>query len=490
MNSVETQIDRQRTAIHRTEMSRPIRLALGDHVIGADVLDYGCGRGDDVRFLNGLGISARGWDPLILPTGDRSAADTVNLGFVLNVIEHGPERADTLRSAWSLSKSVLIVSARLVNEARDVSGQAYGDGCLTKTRTFQKFYEQNELRLWIESVLGVSPVAAAPGVFYVFRDEDRRESFVASRVRRRTATFRASRAIDRFSSHQELLSPLLEFLETRGRLPREEESHEFAALIEAFGSLKRAYRVVVRATGEEPWTRARNERSQDILVYLALARFGGRPRRKVLPVALNSDVRAFFGTYRKACEAGDELLFRAGSQHALDEAFASAIVGKRTQSALYVHRTALETLPPVLRVYEGCAHVLVGEVEGANIIKLHRDHPQISYLSYPNFDSDPHPALQGSLLVNLRSFKTSYREYSESDNPPVLHRKEQFVAEGYECREQFAALTKDEENAGLYEDPTGIGARLAWDRLLAEKGIRIDHHRIHLVNLLPPKDEL
>jgi DNA phosphorothioation-associated putative methyltransferase len=151
MTTKDAQIDRQRTAIHRSELSRPVRLALDDNVVGVKVLDYGCGRGDDVRFLNDLGISAQGWDPLLLPDGDRSSADTVNLGFVLNVIEHEGERAETLRSAWSLATSVLIVSARLTNEARDICGQAYGDGCLTKTRTFQKFYDQNELRVWIES---------------------------------------------------------------------------------------------------------------------------------------------------------------------------------------------------------------------------------------------------------------------------------------------------------------------------------------------------
>jgi DNA phosphorothioation-associated putative methyltransferase len=291
-------------------------------------------------------------------------------------------------------------------------------------------------------------------------------------------TARVPRSVDRFSLHQELLNPLLDFLEARGRLPSPEESGEFGTAIETFGSLKRAYRVIVRATGEEPWIKVRHELSQDLLVYLALARFGGRPRRKILPLALAEDVRAFFGTYRKACEAGDELLFRVGQQAALDAAFASAVIGKRTQSALYVHKTALEALPPVLRVYEGCARVLVGEVEGANIVKLHRDHPQVSYLSYPDFDSDPHPALQGSLLVNFRSLKTSYREYGESDNPPILHRKEQFVAEDYEGREAFSTLTLEEEEAGLYEHPSLIGTRLAWDRLLADKGLRINSYRV------------
>ena len=46
--------------------------------------------------------------------------------------------------------------------------------------------------------------------------------------------------------------------------------------------------------------------------------------------------------------------------------------------------------PPLLRIYEGCGRAFLGEVEGANLIKLHRFSGKISYLVYPDFESDPH----------------------------------------------------------------------------------------------------
>ena len=81
--------NRHRTAISRTDYSRPIRLALLDGVIGSDatVLDYGCGLGDDVRHLRLHGTESWGWDPVHLPNGNRSPAEVVNLGYVVNVIE-------------------------------------------------------------------------------------------------------------------------------------------------------------------------------------------------------------------------------------------------------------------------------------------------------------------------------------------------------------------------------------------------------------------
>ena len=41
---------------------------------------------------------------------------------------------------------------------------------------------------------------------------------------------------------------------------------------------------------------------------------------------------------------------------------------------------ALESLEPLLRVYEGCARAYLGEVEEANLIKLHRHSGKVSYL--------------------------------------------------------------------------------------------------------------
>ena len=57
--------NRQRTAISRTDYSRPIKVALADGLIRPEVsvLDYGCGRGDDVRHLGLRGVRSRGWDP-------------------------------------------------------------------------------------------------------------------------------------------------------------------------------------------------------------------------------------------------------------------------------------------------------------------------------------------------------------------------------------------------------------------------------------------
>jgi DNA phosphorothioation-associated putative methyltransferase len=210
----------------------------------------------------------------------------------VNVIEDPTERAAALRNAWALTQKMLVVSARLTVEASLTGQTPYEDGCLTRLGTFQKFYEQRELREWIDHVLGVSSVATAPGIFYVFRDPDLQQSFIASCYRRKAAAPRQRQSDLLFEQHKPLFEPLIAFLTARGRLPDESELPEVPLICQAVGSLNRAFGIIRRVTGDEAWKRIRDERSQDLLMYLALSRFDGRPRFAQLPRDLQLDVRA------------------------------------------------------------------------------------------------------------------------------------------------------------------------------------------------------
>ena len=472
--------NRQRTAISRTDYSRPIRLALSDALIGsrATVFDFGCGRGDDVRYLGLNGFRARGWDPAHRTEGELESADVVNLGYVVNVIEDTEERAQCLLRAWSFAERVLIVSTRLTSETPDIASVApYGDGFVTSLPTFQKFYEQAELKGWIEEHLPAPAVAAGPGVFYVFRDGADRIAFLASRYRR---SGRKLLPLVEFTieDHKKLLLPLIKFFEERGRAPEEDELPGGDEIRERFGSLRRAFRFVQRAHDAKAWEKVVTARGEDLLIFLALSRFDGRPRFGQLPLPVRRDIRAIFSTYRRACEEADVALLAVGDMERVSKAARGSAVGKLTPSAIYVHERALDGLPPLLRLYEGCARGYIGRVEGANIIKLHIAEPKISYLSYPDFESDPHPALAEGMTVHLQTFRIRERDYRGSGNPPILHRKESFLAPDHPLHAKFARLTRQEESKGLYEETTAIGTRRGWERVLSEKGFILRGHRL------------
>lgn len=473
-------VNRTRTALSRRVLSRPFRIALQDGLVDVkkSVFDYGCGRGDDLRNLREIGIKCDGWDPNHRPDGVMQPADVVNLGYVINVVEDADERAATLRRAWELTKGMLIVAARLSTEAKGIRLSPFEDGYLTRRSTFQKYYDQHELRAWIDELLGESSVPAGPGIFYVFRDLGVRESFVASRYRRTAPVLRQRRVDKLFEQNRELFEPLIIFFGQRGRLPDESELQNAEEIREQVGSIKSAFNVIRRVVGAGHWEQVAAERSQDLLVYLALSRFSGRPRVSSLPRDIQLDIRAFFSTYSNACVLADRLLFSAGDSNAIRQACLQSLVGKLTPGSLYVHVSALQRLQPILRVYEGCARAYIGSVEGANIIKLKYLWPQVSYLAYPDFDTDPHPALFASMVIPLRPPHMKYREYRDSSNPPILHRKETFLAEDYPLRDKFSRLTRQEERRGLYDNTHVIGTRNGWEAVLKERRLALRGHQL------------
>jgi DNA phosphorothioation-associated putative methyltransferase len=151
---------------------------------------------------------------------------------------------------------------------------------------------------------------------------------------------------------------------------------------------------------------------------------------------------------------------------------------RKTPEALYVHLSAIDQLPASLRVFEGCARAYIGRVEGGNLVKLSQLEPRISYLTYPNFEEDPHPALAHSLSVHLQTFRVRTRDYTHFRNPPILHRKETFLPAEHPLRDKFARLTASEESKGRLEDANRIGTRNYWDQVLLEKGLSLRGHRL------------
>lgn len=331
---------------------------------------------------------------------------------------------------------------------------------------------------WIESTLGSQAVAAAPGVYYVFRDEGLAQTYLSSRVRRRASAPRPLVSEQLYEEHRELFDQLADFVAERGRTPRPSEVPFASDLKRELGGIPRAMSILRRLTEPERWEAIAQARSRDLLVYLALANFGGRPTFSALPEPLQFDVKEFFGSYREGTQQADRLLFGAGQAEQVDLATRSAAVGKLTGEALYVHASELPSLPPLLRVYEGCARALTGTVEEANMLKLHRQKAQVSYLAYPDFDKKAHPELRTVVVARLSRLDVTFRDFRESDNPPLLHRKETFVGETYPGRERFARLTRQEERAGLFEEAQLIGTRDGWQAALATRGLEVRGHRL------------
>lgn len=435
-------VQRHRTALTRYALSTPME-ALYQHgfLDGRQaVFDYGCGRGGDLAQLQRLAVPASGWDPHFAGDSPRAPADIVNLGFVLNVIESQPERVQALRGAWELARKLLVVAVLIGGRSAWEKHRLFRDGVVTSKGTFQKYFAQDELRAYIEQHTGRQPVALAPGLFFVFRQDEDEQSFLADRQRsrrvdrvlrprlpkldrpERTAGARRERATrpDRWEPFREVLEEFWARALELGRCP---EPGEFAreADLQQAGSSAAVWRHARERFGEDPLNEARTRRIGDLLVWLALGCFERRRSYLNLPGELRTDVRAFWGSWAKAQDAGRQLLFSAGNVPAvLQAAQAAAAEGLGVLEgthALFVRGSAVRSLPGLLRVYIGCAAQLAGEPESADVLKVHLEGGKLTLLNYDDFDR-PLPDLVERVKVDLRRASIQFFSYEAAPYPP------------------------------------------------------------------------
>ncbi|MFI8879504.1 DNA phosphorothioation-associated putative methyltransferase [Streptomyces sp. NPDC055243] len=464
---------RHQTAIGRVGLSLPARRALSDLKMepGTEVLDYGCGRGGDVRALQHLGLDVTGWDPVHFPDGLRRLADVVLLTYVLNVIEDSAERRETLLRAWGLTSSVLVVSARLRWERNQIRGTAHGDGILTQRRTFQHLYAAGELRDYVEDATGVRCVSAAPGIVYAFKDDEARLSYLARQIAPEGAWLESEDTASAITS-------VVDHLEQRGRMPQLEEMPQ--PIIGLLGHLRpvELKRLAEQAADPVKVERSAERGARDVLEFLALELFHGRGPATSLPLPIQLDVRAFFPSYTEACQRADRLLLKLRDDAYIRRAMNGSIAGKFTATALYVHRRALHRVPTVLRLYEQCASIAAGRPGEWSVVKLRHQGRGASWLDYSEFDTDPHPRLAASYAVDLKTLKSSFTSYADSTNRPLLHRKHEFLAEDDPDAPKYRRLTEAEVRAGLYESPHLIGTEEGWERELMRCERELRGHRL------------
>ena len=463
---------RHRTAIGRGDLSMPARQGLQDGIIGpgSSVLDYGCGRGQDAARLQQMGFEAHGWDPYYASDTPLVNHDVVMLTYVLNVIEDPAERRETLDRAWKLATKALIVACRLKWEQNAFKGPSACDGFVTSRQTFQHLYGTSELRELVEQVSGTRCISPVPGVVYAFRNDDDRFAYLA---RGTIGDYMWADSSDYASA----LAEVIAFTENRGRPPLfEEMPQEFLPIL---GKVSRRSLLEAIYKGVAPERVAEGVRRStlDTLLYLGTSIFNGRAAFADLPAGVQADVKRCFKSYREACARADRLLAKIRDDAYIRGAMQNS-PGKMTATALYVHRRAVGKIPVVLRLYEYCGFVAGGRPADWNILKLDHRGRRVSWSSYPEFDTKPHPTLDWTYGVDMSKLEGSFQSFRERSNRPLLHRKEEFLAPDDPDVPKYRRLTAAEVRAGLYQNPTLIGLEEGWAAELERCGVTLRGHRL------------
>lgn len=448
-------VERHRTALTRYALSKPMQLlAKHDFLEGKHtIFDYGCGKGSDVDILRQNNLTANGWDPHFCPDNPKHTADIVNIGFVINVIEDKTERMESVLGAYQLCTQFLCAAVMLGEQSLE-RGRLFRDGVLTSRNTFQRYYSQEEFREYLRYVLDEDPVAVGPGVFFVFKDKYAEQAFLEHRYRNRATANRLINQIPKqpkapkatrptktekeqafYQQHADLLDALwLNWLEL-GRPPQEDEFSQVAAVKDLFGTWQRGLNFLQRFHGTETLTFAFENRREDLTVYFAMRRFDQQRVYRHLPESLKRDVKAFFTSYPLAQTEGERLLFSAGNpaliRQMCHQAATSGYGYLDAEGSLTFHTSQVVLLPPILRVYIGCATQVFGDVTSADLLKIHAESGKLSLMKYDDFEELALPRLLERIKISLVNQRFEYYKYGETYAPTYLYLKARFLTPDY-----------------------------------------------------------
>jgi DNA phosphorothioation-associated putative methyltransferase len=438
----EKKIDRHRTAIVRHGLSTPMKFLFNKGYLNGDfsIFDYGCGLGDDLAEMHANGIDSSGWDPNFRPDAELCNADIVNLGFVLNVIEDVPERIEALHNAFELADRLLIVSCMLISESKLAQMTQYKDGVITSRNTFQKYYFQSELQLFIENTLEKTAISAGPGIFIIFKDELEEQTYLSSKLKRKRQWNSLNRIPTKsektsllLEQHHELVEAFWNKVLDLGRIPAADEFTQTDLIIETFGSAKRLFNLLMDAEKIIQFEQAKVARREDYLVYFALGFFSKRKTYKSMPEGKKRDIKALFTNVNSGHEEAKEWLFKIADYELLQTAVELAI--KYIPSiynlghSLLIQTRYINELPVILRIYVGAAAMVYGDWSEADVVKIHITSGKVTFMVYDDFIQNSIPRIKERVKVKLAEQDIDYFDYINETNRPPLLNKHELMAE-------------------------------------------------------------
>lgn len=355
------------------------------------------------------------------------------------------------------------------------------EGVRTQRGTFQKYYTQAEIKVFLEEVLDEGAIPVAPGVHYVFRDKDVEQRFLVERDRSRRNRLRDPSVLKRPRQVKARRDRMAE------RYARyESELDDAQTLTKGFGSLGKALRFLeahpARELGEDAvaadLAQAEVARVGDLRVYFALEQFKRRKPYKHLEPRLKRDIRQFFGDYGAARPAGWGLLrqiadvvaveqaCREAAEHGLgwlatDDALDTeghskpgAGEGRSRAVSLQLDARLVEQLPGLLRVDVGAA--AYGDYRHADLIKIQIGSGKLTLMRFDDFDGAPLPRMLERVKIKLREQDVEVYRYGEGYEPPYLYWKSRYINEEHPRFPEQLAFDEALDALGLF-DLSGYG---------------------------------
>ncbi|KUJ82962.1 hypothetical protein AVO43_10470 [Microbulbifer sp. ZGT114] len=278
------------------------------------------------------------------------------------------------------------------------------------------------------------------GIFIVFREKLEEQKFLLERqhirrdwhqltqreIQARSETI-TNGILDR---NIELFTDFWETCLDLGRIPANSECELSPQIRRIAGSHNKAHQALVRHFGAKLFKDAEKKRRDDLIVYFALGLFDKRKPQTKMPESLRRDIRFLFRTYSNAITQARNAPFSVADPKLIEEAGRSTFEdlqhGEFIQGHSWIiHKDLLDKLPPILRIYIGCACQLFGELKNIHLIKIHFTSRKVSLLRYDKFEKKA-PLLEERIKIKVREQEIDFFTYGDLFEKPPLENKINF----------------------------------------------------------------
>ena len=187
----------------------------------------------------------------------------------------------------------------------------------------------------------------------------------------------------------------------------------------------------------------------DLLVYLALARFRSENVVGNLPSTIQADIKIYLSNYLKAISMSKKLLFATGEKGNMIDMCEDAPTGINDEESFYIHSSAVPDLDPVLRVFIGMAGIFYGDIQNSDIIKIHKKSIKISFYNYDDFNNKKLPELHSRIKIDLAKQQMNFYNHKSNKNQQLLFFKEQYVLESHPAYQEWKSFSDTLKENGV-----------------------------------------
>jgi len=157
--------------------------------------------------------------------------------------------------------------------------------------------------------------------------------------------------------------------------------------------------------------------------------------------------------------------------------------------AFHVHGSLVSSLPNVLRIYIGCAAQLYGDIEEADLIKVHTLTGKLTLTKYDDFEGSPLPKMLERVKIRLRDQRMQLFNYGEQYASPYLYFKSRYIHSDFNHYTEQKAFDDSIVKNGLF-DFEGYGPSVGeFDAALKGARMKVEGFKLMPSDELPELEE-